>query len=83
MGSAECSRDILDTLATEPHITARRRVEDMLEGALVSSGGIGKWREKLVHIEWTQNYGRVKDYYSLRAEVLRLNAWLEERNTTR
>lgn len=43
LGTQKLEKDALKTLAAEPHITPRRRVEDILEDALQSSGSIGKW----------------------------------------
>jgi len=78
LGSEVLAKDALNTLATEPHITARRRVEDIFEGSLVSSGGIGKWGEKLVDVEQAEKHSRVRGYEKLKTEVARFVTWKEQ-----
>jgi len=78
LGTQKLEKDALKTLAAEPHITPRRRVEDILEDALQSSGSIGKWGEKLVDVEQADKFSRVKGYENLKTEVDRFVTWREQ-----
>ncbi len=78
LGTQKLEKDALKILAAEPHITPRRRVEDILEDALQSSGSIGKWGEKLVDVEQADKFSRVKGYETLKTEVDRFVTWREQ-----
>ena len=72
------AKDALDIVATEPHIAARRRIEDILGASLESSGSIGEWSEKLVGVEKAEKHSRVKNYEKLENEVARFAGWREQ-----
>lgn len=65
----------LDTLAADAHVTARRRIEEILGPGIQSGGGIGKWEEKIVDVEQGDSHSRVRDYAKLTVEVNRFRQW--------
>ena len=72
------AKDALKTIAAEPHIAARRRIEGLLAASLESRGSIGKWDEKLVDVEQADKYSRVKGYQKLQQEIARFETWREQ-----
>ena len=77
--STTFSKGSLDTIAKEPQITARRRLETRLGDAVDSSGSIGRWDEKLVIIEVKEKTCGLKNYEKLTGESRRFQEWIQQR----
>ena len=77
--SAVLAKDSLDTIAKEPHLAARKRLESRLGAALGSTGSIGKWGEKLVVVEIKEKSSAIKGYEKLSGETARFQDWISSR----
>ena len=67
----------LQLLVEEPHIIARRRIENTLGSSLEAHGCVGKWDDELITVltHSDKKYHVVKSYDRLREEVARFDKW--------
>jgi ssDNA-binding Zn-finger/Zn-ribbon topoisomerase 1 len=62
-------------LTDEPHVTARRRMENILGDSLMTSGGIGRWAGNLVEIQTENEVQRITNFDRLLQERERFDTW--------
>lgn len=68
-------------IENEPHMSARRRIEELSGARLTQTGSIGRWEEDLVRVQRKEKDSQITDYSKLEAEAVRFQSWNHARNT--
>lgn len=68
----------LTYIEAEPHMSARRRLEELLGERLAQIGSIGRWEEKLVQVQREEKVSQITDFRKLLNEANRFQIWSQQ-----
>lgn len=74
----EWQSDDFQYLSFEPHIKARRRVEEIFANSLKTIGSIGAWDEHLVIVQTVNNISQIVSFEKLKNEAARFKDWKDK-----